>query len=94
VRRGVRRLVEIVHEQLVSGEMRVESRNHVAAAVSQLGWVLRWLSCDVLTVSRGIQTKRWDDELQRPLCKQCQEKEDVCTQKPWFGPSTETGRPG
>lgn len=93
VRRGVRRLTEIVLERLVSGRIDVESRFQVAAAVSSIGIEPGWLPCDVLTVSRAIRSGAWDEELEHPLCNLCRRREDACTAQGWVvGPSKASGR--
>lgn len=95
VRRGVRRLVEIVRDGLVSGELDGGSRTQVAAAASRIGIEPGWLQCDVLTVVRAIRSTAWDEELAHPLCKSCRQKEDSCTSPGWVvGPSKATARPG
>jgi hypothetical protein len=83
VRRGVRRLAELVRERLMNEELDVESRTQVAAAVSSIGYEPGWLPCDILTVSRAIRTGAWDEELEHPLCKLCRQKEDACTAQGW-----------
>lgn len=91
VRRGVRRLTEIVRDRLVSGEIYVESRTQVAAAVSRIGNEPGWLPCDVLTVSRAIRSRDWNEELAHPLCTTCRQREDVSRADSWkVGPSKAT----
>lgn len=93
VRRGVRRLVEIVRDGLVSGEIDAESRTQVAAAASRIGIEPGWLQCDVLTVVRAIRSRDWDEELGQPICNACRRREDSCTEAGWaVGPSKATAR--
>lgn len=83
VRRGVRRLVAIVRERLATGQIDVESRAQVSAAVLCVGHEPGWLPCDMLTVSRAIMSGSWDEELAQPLCTWCRQKQDVCTTAGW-----------
>ena len=87
VRRGVKRLVEVVRDRLANGGTEVRSRLEAAALVTNIGMNERgWIPCDVLAVSEGIRTGGWmkmKEELGGPVCSMCRKRQDGCRADGW-----------